>query len=162
MAETTEQNEQSLAQKDEAISGEKDIATDPTELSSESVLEEPSGIDKPQASGAEVLSLKDCCREAFGKITEYLNGELAGSIQDYVLLEKLNKLTVTKYSEMSNTAKTLITVMEELDKKYKSLEPYLEQIDKVEESVASLEQAAYRLDAYSKRLEAKFKKLERR
>ena len=34
----------------------------------------------------------------------------------------------------------------------KSLEPYLEQIDKVEESVASLEQAAYRLDAYSKRL----------
>lgn len=34
----------------------------------------------------------------------------------------------------------------------KGLEPYLEQIDKVEESVASLEQAAYRLDAYSKRL----------
>lgn len=28
----------------------------------------------------------------------------------------------------------------------------MEQIDKVEESVASLEQAAYRLDAYSKRL----------
>lgn len=34
----------------------------------------------------------------------------------------------------------------------KNLEPYLEQIEKVEESVASLEQAAYRLDAYSKRL----------
>lgn len=44
-----------------------------------------------------------------------------GSIQDYVLLEKLNKLTVTKYSEMSDTAKTLITVMEELDKKCKIL-----------------------------------------
>ena len=46
---------------------------------------------------------------------------LSGSIQDYVLLEKLNKLTVTKYSEMSDTAKTLITVMEELDKKCKDL-----------------------------------------
>ena len=34
----------------------------------------------------------------------------------------------------------------------KNLQPYLEQIDKVEESVASLEQAAYRLDAYSKKL----------
>ena len=45
----------------------------------------------------------------------------SGSIQDYVLLEKLNKLTVTKYSEMSDTAKTLITVMEELDKKCKIL-----------------------------------------
>ena len=44
---------------------------------------------------------------------------LLGSIQDYVLLEKLNKLTITKYSEMSDTAKTLISVMEELDKKCK-------------------------------------------
>lgn len=80
MAESTGQSEQSLVQKHEATSGEKDIAKDPAEFSSESVLEEPSGIDKPQASGGEVLSLKDCCREAFGKITEYLNGELAGKI----------------------------------------------------------------------------------
>ena len=42
---------------------------------------------------------------------------ISGSLEDYVLLEKLNKMTVTKYSEMSNTAKTLITAMEELDKK---------------------------------------------
>ena len=48
----------------------------------------------------------------------------SGSLQDYVLLEKLNKLTVTKYSEMSDTAKTLITVMEELDKKCKILNQY--------------------------------------
>jgi len=33
-----------------------------------------------------------------------------------------------------------------------SLQPYLEMIDQVEESVAGLEQAAYKLDAYSKRL----------
>jgi len=33
-----------------------------------------------------------------------------------------------------------------------SLLPFLEQIDHVEESISSLEQAAYRLDAYSKRL----------
>ena len=43
--------------------------------------------------------------------------QISGSLEDYVLLEKLNKMTVTKYSEMSNTAKTLITAMEELDKK---------------------------------------------
>ena len=45
--------------------------------------------------------------------------QISGSLEDYVLLEKLNKMTVTKYSEMSNTAKTLITAMEELDKKCK-------------------------------------------
>ena len=43
--------------------------------------------------------------------------QISGSLEDYVLLEKLNKMTVTKYSEMSNTSKTLITAMEELDKK---------------------------------------------
>lgn len=124
--------------------------------------QDPVGTDRPNIAPREVMSLKECCRDAFGKMTQYLRGELAGSLEDYILLEKLNKLTVDKYAEMSDTAKTLITAMEELDKKYKGLEPYLEQIDKVEESVASLEQAAYRLDAYSKRLEAKFKKLERR
>ena len=34
----------------------------------------------------------------------------------------------------------------------KSLQPYLDQIDSVEESVSALEQAAYNLDHYSKRL----------
>lgn len=43
----------------------------------------------------------------------------------------------------------------------KSLQPYLQQIDQIDDSVAKLEQAAYKLDAYSKRLEAKFKHLEK-
>ena len=77
-AATTEQNTQSLEQEHEAMSGEKAAVKDPAEVSSEPVLEEPSGLDKPKASGGEVLSLKDCCKEAFEKITEYLNGELAG------------------------------------------------------------------------------------
>lgn len=33
-----------------------------------------------------------------------------------------------------------------------SLQPYLEQIDQIELSVTALEQAAYNLDQYSKRL----------
>ena len=33
-----------------------------------------------------------------------------------------------------------------------SLQPYLEQIDKIHDSVAALEQTAYRLDAYTKQL----------
>lgn len=32
------------------------------------------------------------------------------------------------------------------------LQPYLEQINLIEEQVAALEQAAYKLDAYSKKL----------
>lgn len=43
-----------------------------------------------------------------------------------------------------------------------SLQPYCDQIDQVEASVSALEQTAYRLDAYCKQLEAKFKEIERR
>lgn len=43
-----------------------------------------------------------------------------------------------------------------------SLIPLLGQIDQLEDNVTKLEQAAYKLDAYTKRLEAKFKALEKR
>ncbi len=43
-----------------------------------------------------------------------------------------------------------------------SLQPYCDQIDQVEVSVGALEQTAYRLDAYCKKLEAKFKEVEKR
>lgn len=43
-----------------------------------------------------------------------------------------------------------------------SLFSLLQQIDQIEDGVLKLEQAAYKLDAYSKRLEAKFKSLEKR
>lgn len=33
-----------------------------------------------------------------------------------------------------------------------SLQPYLDQINQIEEQVSTLEQAAYKLDAYSKKL----------
>ncbi|XP_071455311.1 biogenesis of lysosome-related organelles complex 1 subunit 2 [Hetaerina americana] len=98
----------------------------------------------------------------FQKTGDYLWGELTTTQEDYRLLEAMNRVTITKYSDMkqisSNVGKTLL----ELNEKYASLQPYLDQIDQIEESVMKLEQAAYKLDAYSKRLEAKFKHLEKR
>ena len=43
-----------------------------------------------------------------------------------------------------------------------SLQPYCDQIDQAEASVSALEQMAYRLGAYCKRLEAKFREMERK
>lgn len=62
--------------KHEASSDDKDAHN----TSNESKPEEPVEGLKSEASGGEVMSLKDCCREAFAKITEYLNGELAGEL----------------------------------------------------------------------------------
>ena len=41
----------------------------------------------------------------------------------------------------------------------KNLQGYLDQIDQIEEQIGKLEQAAYKLDAYTVRLENKFKAL---
>ncbi|ESO98233.1 hypothetical protein LOTGIDRAFT_231346 [Lottia gigantea] len=107
-------------------------------------------------------SVIELCQETFQKTAEYVQGELEGTIEDYRLLEKMNKVTVGKYSEMKNIATSIESALRDLNVKYRSLQPYLEQIDQIEDSVASLEQAAYSLDHYSKRLEAKFKALEKK
>ena len=78
MAETTEQNVQpSSIQHHEVISSDMDTTKDP-EHASKSVSEGPVGMEKTNVPRGEVMSLKECCREAFDKITEYLKGELAG------------------------------------------------------------------------------------
>ena len=50
----------------------------------------------------------------------------------------------------------------QLNNKYLELQPYLDQIDQIEESVERLYQAAVKLESYSKRLETKYKELEKR
>jgi biogenesis of lysosome-related organelles complex 1 subunit 2 len=43
-----------------------------------------------------------------------------------------------------------------------ALEPHLNQLVQIEDSIIKLEKAAYELDAYAKRLEAKFKAVKER
>lgn len=145
---------------------------------------------------------KELVMDMFEKITEYLNGELAGkdinlfgglylgyfppvTSEEYELLLRLNQMTVAKYSDMTSLAGRLNQVSQKLHEKCEfchglvrdscisnhslppshaviSLQPYCDQIDQVEASVSALEQTAYRLDAYCKQLEAKFKEIEKR
>ena len=84
------------------------------------------------------------------------------TVEEYKLLEQMNRVTLTKYSDMSQITENVSKGVVELNGKYTALMPYLEQIDQIDASVSRLEQAAYKLDAYSKRLEQKFKSLEKR
>lgn len=93
----------------------------------------------------------------------------------------MNKLTSLKYMEMKDISVNISRNLQDLNNKCEqdllsqqiltiffsvqmstytnalifldaSLQPYLDQINQIEEQVSSLEQAAYKLDAYSKKL----------
>ncbi|XP_037559573.1 biogenesis of lysosome-related organelles complex 1 subunit 2-like [Dermacentor silvarum] len=113
-------------------------------------------------TATESPKLNELAATMFEKTGEYVQAELSSTLDDYRLTEEMNKLTITKYSDMKQIAGNVSKALKDLNEKYRCLKPYLDQIDQVEDSVTKLEQAAYKLDAYSKRLEAKFKVLEKR
>ncbi|XP_036621494.1 biogenesis of lysosome-related organelles complex 1 subunit 2-like [Trichosurus vulpecula] len=102
------------------------------------------------------------CQDMFSKMATYLTGKLTATSEDHKLLENMNKLTSLKYLEMKDIAVNIGRNLKDLNQKYAALQPYLDQITLTEVQVAALERPAYKLDAYSKKLEAKYKKLERR
>lgn len=114
----------------------------------------------------------------FQKVHEYLQAELTSSESEYQLLEQMNKVTAAKYKDLTQVAANVGKGIIELNAKcketfiywqctylnvffftVKSLEVYLEQIDQIEDNISKLEHAAYKLDAYTVRLENKFKAL---
>jgi len=99
---------------------------------------------------------------AFSATSDWISAELESTTEDYRLIEQMNKVTATKYSDMEQITANIAKGMSQLNVAYTQLQPYLEQIDQIDESVTRLEAAAFKLDAYSKRLEAKFKSLEQR
>ena len=125
---------------------------------------EDNGSGKREESEKWALSEEQraACKTMFEKLTLYLNGELTTTAEDYRLLQQLNQMTIAKYSDMIAMATRLNDSTKQLNEKYASLQPYLEQIDKIHDSVAALEQTAYRLDAYTKQLEEKLKSVEKR
>ncbi|KAM9070679.1 biogenesis of lysosome-related organelles complex 1 subunit 2 isoform 1-T1 [Sarcophilus harrisii] len=96
--------------------------------------------------------ITELCQDMFSKMATYLTGELTATSEDYKLLENMNKLTSLKYLEMKDIAVNISRNLKDLNQKYAALQPYLDQITLIEEQVSALEQAAYKLDAYSKKL----------
>ncbi|XP_071033949.1 biogenesis of lysosome-related organelles complex 1 subunit 2 isoform X2 [Parasteatoda tepidariorum] len=81
---------------------------------------------------------------------------------DYKLLTELNKECDMTYAGLRKIGGNLNKQLKEMTEKHAALKPYLEMIDSINESTSKLEAVAYMMDAYTKRLEAKFKSLEKR
>uniref|UniRef100_A0A803V2W4 Biosis of lysosomal organelles complex 1 subunit 2 n=3 Tax=Passeriformes TaxID=9126 RepID=A0A803V2W4_FICAL len=114
--------------------------------------EDPAVETAEEAKEPAEADINELCKDMFSKMATYLTGELTATSEDYKLLENMNKLTSLKYLEMKDIAINISRNLKDLNQKYADLQPYLEQINLIEEQVAALEQAAYKLDAYSKKL----------
>ncbi|XP_068933435.1 biogenesis of lysosome-related organelles complex 1 subunit 2-like [Petaurus breviceps papuanus] len=99
--------------------------------------------------------IMELCQDTFSKMATNPTGKLSATSEDYKLLESMNRLTSLKYLEMKDIAVNISRKLKDLNQKYAALQPYLDQITLIEEHIAALEQAAYKLDADSKKLEAK-------
>ena len=106
--------------------------------------------------------LQILCNDMFSKIAIYINGEVDSTIEDYKLIEKMNIAAMGKYDSMYEMAKATGDHLHTLNQKFEDLQPYLDQIETIERNVSLLEQTAYKLDAYSKRLEERFKRLDKK
>eukprot|EP00116_Pleurobrachia_bachei_P000995 sb/3461257/ len=93
--------------------------------------------------------------ELFNKMADYMQTELSGTKDTYAMLEELNGIALEQYSKLTHSTSQIKDSLNDLDVKYKLLLPYLEQLNQLDVSVASLEQATLRLDAYTKVLESK-------
>ncbi|KAI1285762.1 Biogenesis of lysosome-related organelles complex 1 subunit 2 [Halotydeus destructor] len=105
-----------------------------------------------------IASLTD---ELFTKTASYVQAELDNTLDDYKLLEEMNKVTSSKYSTMSNLCESLSSSVNQLEASYELLTPFLDKIDLLDEKVTKLEELAYAVDSYSKRLENRFKSLDK-
>nr|CAG4646720.1 EOG090X0J9J [Macrothrix elegans] len=145
------QNEIDGAQANKPPSLECSPKKGPTTLSTSTSSYEPLETHDPTLNRLAVTM--------FEKISEYLQAEMTSSESEYQLLEQMNKVTAAKYKDLTQIAVNVGKGLVELNEKFQNLQGYLEQIDQIEDNLSKLEHAAYKLDAYTVRLENKFKAL---
>lgn len=87
----------------------------------------------------------------------YLKGELSAVLEDYKLLDNMNAATASRYQQIDASIARLTTANTQMNQQMIELLPLMKEIDEIECTVEKLEQAAYRLDAYTTKLENQFK-----
>lgn len=69
-------------------------------------------------------SLSRLATKMFHKTNEYISHELNTCLEDYRLLEDMNKATISKYSDMNQIAENLTASSADLKQKYEELVTY--------------------------------------
>lgn len=85
---------------------------------------EPETMDEKKAAASMGEEASDLCKEMFGRVSDYLSGELAATESEYQLLRRLNQISLAKYADMSELAGRLNEVAQRLNDKCESIDPF--------------------------------------
>jgi biogenesis of lysosome-related organelles complex 1 subunit 2 len=106
---------------------------------------------------ADKTTIDDLSKNMIESVGKYIKSEIDICIADYKMLETMNRTVIDKYKSLTVNSTKITEEMSKLNEAYTALTPMLAQIDNVEKCVKDLEQAANKLDTYSKRLENRYK-----
>ena len=134
---------------------------------SEATVEPPASSTPSSSSSAAASSAAAPAQRAvhaatadlLAKLAAYAEGEAELSAEDYRLLQAMNLGCAGRYGEMAASAEGLVAFADRLQGQCAELMPQLGRIDAIAQQVHELEGAVGQLDAYSRRLEAKFEAL---
>ena len=89
-------------------------------------------------------------------LSRYLQGELSLSLDDYHLLQSINKATASRYRLIAGDAAGLPHIFRQLQEKVDALRPHMERVAAIEARVDRIHLAASRLDVATQRIETKY------
>uniref|UniRef100_A0A1I7YMI1 Biogenesis of lysosome-related organelles complex 1 subunit 2 n=1 Tax=Steinernema glaseri TaxID=37863 RepID=A0A1I7YMI1_9BILA len=121
-----------------------------------------SSLDCPPTPAPPMVSdeMRRLSAEMHNKVSMYIQGQIEGTIDDYKLLEDMNKTSAQRYADMKQVTKRVSEKINELNKKAEDIRPYLEQIDEIDQATKRLEEATAVLDNYVLGLETRFRSLQ--
>ena len=103
--------------------------------------------------------LERAADSALADVRDYSKLQIEATLDEYKLLEELNRVAAARYSQVADTVDSLSGFAEAAAEQRKSLEPLLSEIDSIEAVVTSLEGAAELLNTHVSRIEAKAREL---
>jgi hypothetical protein len=112
-------------------------------------------VGEAAAAAAESASVQ-AIDVMLANLSRYLQGELSLSLDDYHLLQSINKATASRYRLIAGDAAGLPHIFRQLQEKVDALRPHMERVAAIEARVDRIHLAASRLDVATQRIETKY------
>ncbi|GMT24045.1 hypothetical protein PFISCL1PPCAC_15342, partial [Pristionchus fissidentatus] len=124
------------------------------EINERASVSQPSS--PPPGPTHEIAKLAD---EAQDRLSALLHAQISSTVEEYKLIEEMNKVTAKRYEDMKIVAEGVGEKLKKLDISYDAIRPYLRQVHELDEGTKRLEDALTKMENYVTNLEQKLSNL---